>query len=148
MSLEEDIGYIKRSIEEIDRFKRMKEEEDLEMLKSIDDSLKAAMEALGKDLRDYLREAKEEMPEPIQQTTTAKKEGITDIFAQPFKGLGELFGALIPVGRPKGKKITKKALALAAQKLEDERDKAKGDVKVTCFKLYDYFKKAHGMMAW
>ncbi len=134
--------------EEIDKFKRMKEEEDLEMLKNIDESLTAAMEALGKDLRDYLREANEDMGEPLQEAGKTKKEGVTDVFAQPFKGIGELFGGLIPKGRAKGMKITKKSLALAAAQIKDEREKAKGDVKMTCFKLYDYFKKAHGMLAW
>ncbi len=135
--------------EQIEDYKRMKDEEDLEMLKSIDESLESAMEALGDDLHKYLREAEQEiaLPEP-EQKPIKKPEGVGDIFAETFKGFTEMFGALIPKKRLKGVKITRKVAKVLKQELEDEKNDAKKDVKNWCFKLYDFFKKAHGMLAW
>lgn len=48
-------------IEEIEKYKEFKKKEDFELMKSISESVKAAMESLGKELENYLAEA--EKPE-------------------------------------------------------------------------------------
>jgi hypothetical protein len=58
----------------IDKYREMKEEEDFELMKSISESVKSAMEALGTELENYLREAGEGFGEAKEEQAEAKKE--------------------------------------------------------------------------
>jgi hypothetical protein len=130
--------------EQIEDYKKMKDEEDLEMLKSIDDSLKDAMESLGGDLLKYLREAEEEITIPDEKTEIPKPKGVGDIFAETLKGF-------IPAKRPsikREKKKSKKELRLLSEKDSKERKAAEKIAKGSAFKIYEIFKKAHRMLSW
>tara|TARA_Y100000310_G_scaffold22935_2_gene21906 strand:- start:10191 stop:11618 length:1428 start_codon:yes stop_codon:yes gene_type:complete len=128
---------------EIENYKRMRDQEDFQLLGVIDGSVKAAMEALGDELMRYLKEAGEEFEE--------KKEPIKPVyssspFVSVFKGFAELFTSF--KGNKKVKKLNKKPTqtqifhgALAKQKAEQQ-------VKKKMWETYHHFKKQHGMLNW
>ncbi len=60
--------------EQISNFIRMKEQEDFELLSSIDSSIKSAMDAIGKDLWDFLKKADEVTVSPNQKEQEEVKE--------------------------------------------------------------------------
>jgi hypothetical protein len=114
--------------------------QDLDLLVSIDKSLKSAMEALGTDLYTYLKEA-EEMHAAKKEEEPEKKRpiNIMEPFSAVGKGVKEAFGGLIPdIGKitfgGKGKPAGETPNVVAARKL--------------CWLHYNIFKKAHGLLAW
>ncbi len=131
--------------EQIKNFIAMKEKEDLEMLKNIDSSVRATMDAIGDDLEKYLAEAenlevKEEKPKP------AKQPSLLDPFISIGKGFGETFGALVPV--LKQEKGPKKPTKADKEKEKSEQGKAENQAKKDCWQNYKNFKKVHGMITW
>ena len=91
----------------------MKEEEDMHMLSMIDESIKASMEALGDELKQYLKEAGESFPEDEQQKQAEKKPSNSPLepFTGIFGGVKEIFtaiGGVKPAGG--GKQSLKKRL--------------------------------------
>ena len=129
--------------EEIENYKKMREEEDLDLIASIDASLKAAMDELGDDFKKYLAERGEifKEDEPQKKGEEPKKENVLSPFVGIVKGFGELFGykpgRKSTVGKPKKE-----------EDLSGERAKAKGELIVQEYIIYKNFKKANGMIAW
>ncbi len=119
--------------EDIENYKAMRAAEDLELLSTVDASVKAAMEALGDDLRAYLKEAGETLP-------GLKKEEVKEA-PQP-----RLFGLLSPKrpARPTKPKPKKKD----PFKAKTEKDNALKSVKPLMWISYKNFKKAHSMVTW
>src|SRR3989344_4888154 len=60
---------------EIENYKKMREQEDFQLLGVIDGSVKAALEALGDELMRYLKEAGEEFEEKKEEKKPAKRSG-------------------------------------------------------------------------
>jgi len=128
--------------EQMDNYVKMKEAEDLELLKSIDGSVKAAMEALGEELEDYLKEAGEKVDFTKDlQKNSAKNEVIKalDPFTSVFKGVGELFGSF-GVGKKKG--------TISKVQLGNEIAMAEKSSTGAIWQTYKNFKKKEGMIAW
>ena len=131
--------------EEIENYKKMREQEDFQLLGIIDSSVKAAMESLGDELMRYLREAGEDIgPKPAQQTEI-KKSSFISPYASVFRGFSELFGkAKTPKKQPRPKKPSKTDL----MKLSLARSKAETETKATAWTIFHHFKKHHGMLNW
>jgi hypothetical protein len=137
--------------EELDNYIKMREEETLDMLGDIDKSLKEAIDALGDELRNYLREAGEKFPEDIKKEEKAKRaekkrleqmKGAADPFISVLRGFKEIFGALLPTIKRKEKgKPSPWALG-------KERAKATSAMRVPLWNCYKNFKKAHKMITW
>ncbi|MFC1753026.1 hypothetical protein ACFL96_06485, partial [Thermoproteota archaeon] len=53
--------------EQIENYKKLREEESMELLSSMDEGVKATMESLGEEMKDYLREAGEKFPEDLKK---------------------------------------------------------------------------------
>ena len=129
--------------EQIEKYKKLKEQQDFQLLGVIDGSVKAALESLGDELMRYLKEAGEQFVEFKDQPK--KKVRSSDPFISLFEGFGEMFTSFKgPKGATKPKKpnrtdIMKKAFA--------ERDAA-DSVKNTMCGLYHNFKKNHDMLSW
>jgi hypothetical protein len=121
---------------EIDNYIKMKQDEEISLLKSIDESVKAAMEALGEDLETYLKEAGEAEPFEKQGLKDKAKKAV-DPFTSIFGGFTDSFSALSG-----GKSGPNKAL------LQNEEKIAKGNGKRSLWQVYKNFKKSHGMLAW
>ena len=124
--------------EEIANYIKMKDEEDLELIKSIDSSLRAAMDALGDDLKNYLSEAREMHVHEKKEKPPEKRPGIFEPFSEIGKGFKESFTAFLP--KKKGEKVDKARIA-------KERETAKECMR-DLWQTYKNFKKAHRIIAW
>lgn len=139
--------------DQIEEYKKKLEEEDLEIISSIDET----MAALGDELKDYLREAgekfgkeeKEEIDErnflakilfPKKKKEKTEKNESASVL-EPFTALVEGFGELVSFIKLPGKKEGK-------EKKESEKEKAKKEAKKLIDVVYTVMKKSHGMMAW
>ena len=117
--------------EQIQNYLEAKKKQDFELMKSISESVKAAMESLGEELENYLLEA-EKPPVGIKES---KKPGFVEMFKAEFLG---------PKKEAKKKK-PKKIPGLAAKADEAKAIKTAKDDLFLCFKN---FKKGHGMIMW
>ncbi len=141
---------------EIAMYKKMKDNEDLELLTMVDDQLKSAMELLGDDLMKYIKEAEgklsseEDAAKSEAPTRKEKLEPITsdqDVFGpivNIFKGFVEIGGLFVPSAF---KSQPKKKDGLA----EPSSSARKAAIKTSIFviwNVYKNYKKANGMLAW
>src|SRR3989338_6748225 len=124
---------------EIENYKRMKEQEDFQLLGIIDGSVKAAMESLGDELMRYLREAGEDIGEKAQKSEE-KKSSFASPYTSVLKGFSELFGK----GRPKKQPRPKRKSKTDIMRKNIDRDKAENEVKAAAWIIYHNFKKYHG----
>jgi len=118
--------------EDIENYKAMKAQEDFALLSTVDGSVQAAMEALGDDLMNYLKEAGENIPgkEPEKKKEVPKPR---------------LFGLLSPKRSVVKKPVKPKK---DMYKIKNEKAAAKKSVKGLMWISYKNFKKSHGMVAW
>lgn len=125
---------------QLEQYRVKKEEEDLELIRSVEESV----ESLGDELKKYLKEAGElEGKKEEAKKEAGMTEGIFEPFVNIFKGFGEVFGGLVPE-----KKFSAGGKKLTQFELEQEKNAAKGIVTANVYTLYDVFKKAHGMLSW
>ncbi len=135
------------TLEQVENFIRMKEKEDIDLLKNIDSSIKQTLDAIGDDLEEYLKEAGEEMEPKEEKTKEPVKPSVFEPFEAIGKGFKDLFGSFVPLTLKtefKAKKPTKADLA----KWETEKKKASGEAKKMLWSNYKIFKKAHRMLTW
>ena len=132
--------------EQIEAYRRYREEEAFEVLTSIDSSLKEAMDALGDSMKDYLREAGEKMEE--EEKPKEKKirgESALSPFLSIFEGFGEILSAFTGgIGSVKGGGKSKED----AFKEETQKEEAIKDVQSKLAKTYENYKRAHSMLMW
>jgi hypothetical protein len=138
--------------EDIQNYRRMRDDESMEMLGAMDESVRSAIEALGDELKAYLREAGEKLPEDLRKEEDAKKEaekkakqkppGALDPFISIFGGFKDIFTAMAPGvgGKYKPDKTD--------WEIKKEADKAAGTANTVLWQTYKNFKKAHGMISW
>ncbi|VVB80816.1 Uncharacterised protein [uncultured archaeon] len=117
--------------QQISNYIAMKNREDMELLASIDSSLRSAMEALGTDLMEYLKEA-EKGKKPEEEKVEKTPFGLMEPFAAIGKGMTEMFGVIMP----------KKGKAAGPDEVPEEA------ARKLCWTHYNIFKKAHGLLAW
>ena len=99
--------------QQIKSYIKMRKEESFQMLSMIDESVKAAMEALGDELQQYLKEAGEETfishkDEEKEKDILKKKKGSMNVFepfTSLFSGLTNVFN-FIPGTTGKSEKVT------------------------------------------
>lgn len=145
--------------EEIDKFLRVKREENFQMISSFDNSIKESLDALGDDLQNYLDEIQKEKDEKKEDSKKREKEKnkknpvleFLGPFGNVFLGFGELFSALIPVKKNNDnsiKDIFSNKKEEDKKKDEDKKKSVSKSVDVALSKTYDIFKKSHGMLSW
>ncbi|MBN2052699.1 hypothetical protein JW756_04300 [Candidatus Woesearchaeota archaeon] len=135
---------------QIEAYKKMKKEEDMMLLGMVDESVKAAMDALGEDLEKYLYEAGEkEFEEKRKAKEAAEKKkkrqgdmslgaGMFEPFLAVFQGFGEMFSLFAPT-------------ELFGKKKEKTKGDPKGAAKAASaemYQMYKNYKKAHAMLSW
>ncbi|MBI4141560.1 hypothetical protein HY484_01390 [Candidatus Woesearchaeota archaeon] len=151
---------------QIDNYLKMKDLEDLELLSSIDQSLKDAMDSMGTDLMKYLHKAysgleeeREKQVADIMQKTglsldeaqkvlhikAHEKPKQPSIF-QPFFDIGEGFRDMATIFKPA--KGAKKPAKADLMRLEGEKKKAEGEARSILWQHYKNFKKANAMITW
>lgn len=135
--------------DQIDKYVKMRRQEDIELLSAIDGSVKAALESLGQELEDYLNEAGEGVIFEKEQKEQKIKDRLRDKdpFVSLLYGFKEMFYDSFknPLGTAKkkdGKPIVNPVI------MESETAVAKGNASKVCWSVYKNFKKSHGMLAW
>jgi len=126
---------------DIANYKKFKEMEDIELLGVVDASVKAAMEALGDELRTYLSEAGE-----FEKAFEKKPEAMPSMigpFTSVAKGFGELFGAFRP-----HKPVMAVKKKMSKYFVEQEIKNCKTDLSYKTWTTYKNYKKAHKMVTW
>lgn len=131
--------------EEIDNYKRMRQQEDFQLLGIIDASVKAAMESLGDELMRYLKEAGEELGPKIEAKPEGKTSSIFSPYTSVFKGFAELFGV---AKKAKQQARPKKPSQTDIMKMAAAKTAAETAVKGAGWTIYHHFKKHHGMLNW
>lgn len=124
--------------DQIAKYKAMKEKEDMELMVTVDESLKVAMDSLGEELEKYLKEAGEKFDKK-EDSEPKKPKGD---FAQIFEGFAGLF---------KKEKEKPGAHAEHEHLLQTNtliEKKTKDHLKMTMWEAYKNYKKTHGMLAW
>ena len=124
--------------EQVENYKKLKEQETLMLMGDVSSSVQQAMEALGKELDFYLEEARgdkskekeEEKEEPEQKT-----------FAEKF--LGDFY-----TPKKVKKEIKKGAKGSNEEAAAAKADKIVGHATFHAFNIYKNFKKSHGMTQW
>ena len=130
---------------QIENYKRMREQEDFQLLGVIDASVKAAMEALGDELMRYLQEAGEEMEKSDEDKRVAiKAKSLAKPYVSIFKGFAELFGKKKTEEQKKSAKPKKTDVF----QLDLARSKAEKEEKSGMWEIYHNFKKHHNMLNW
>jgi hypothetical protein len=141
---------------ELESYKRLRQQEDMILLGFADESVKAAMEALGEDLEKYLAEAGEkEFEEKKKEKEAAEKkkkeedmkksQNMLEPFTSVFSGFKELGGALFgPMGGTDEGKKSKLSDEEEAAVKKDQAKSASGQI----FNVYKNFKKSHGLLSW
>lgn len=125
---------------QIEAFKKMKDEEDFELIRSIDDSLRAAMDALKEDLDRYLSEAERLHKEKEEKKPEPKKLDLFEPFKEIGKGFTETFTSILPQ--------RKKKEGPTDAELENEKKVAKSGASKELWQTYKNFKKAHRLLSW
>ncbi|MCX6709777.1 MAG: hypothetical protein NTV63_02365 [Candidatus Woesearchaeota archaeon] len=134
-------GYIWTK-EQIEAYKKYRNDEVFEVLGSIDNSLKEAMDALGDSMKEYLEESGEIFEKQEKPEKKEKEDSIIEPFLSIFRGFGEIISSF--AGSP-GEKSEKKV-----NKFEDDAQKSKAAEIVfnSLWTTYQNYKKAHSLMAW
>ena len=117
----------------LEKYRKYKEDEDIELLKSVD----ASVEALADDLRDYLNEA----GEMIEKEGRPKEpeEGLIKGMMGPFSDALSGFKDLFSFGR--------KSRQTAFDETQ-ESGAAENLIKVHTYLVYDVFKKSQKFLSW
>jgi hypothetical protein len=128
----------------IENYVKMRQSDDIELIASIDGSVKAAMESLGDELERYLREAGEDIRFNKQEEEQKKPKGPS--LLEPFAAVGKGFGDI-------GKLFIKSPLsAFKSDRMsypdEVEQKIAGDDAQASIWQTYKNFKKMVRMLAW
>lgn len=138
--------------EEIENFKSFRRKEGFELLSILDESIKAAMDAMGDDLEKYIAEAEGTYKKEDSNTILAKGkkikkprgESIFSPFLAIFQGLAEMGSAVIPLGSIIPSKKDKSLSGPSSSAKKEAMDVA----LVNAWLTYKNYKKAHRLITW
>jgi hypothetical protein len=144
-------GYIWTD-DQIKNYINMKEEEDMQLLGSVNESIKEAMDSLGDELKNYLQEGGEMFKEDKKEAE--KKENAVTVTvksaAEPFLNI---FGGLKEITSPLTDSLPKLKKETKAKKGNDVQDDIeinaiRRELKRSIYQTYKNYKKMHGMLTW
>jgi len=120
---------------QIESYLKMKEDQDMELLKSVSESVKTAMDALGGELERYLEQAGEAVKKE-EKKESSKSPSFLKRFRAEF------------IGPPKPESSKKKPEKISPLTISKEKSAAKKELKATLFFTFKNYKKAHNMVMW
>ena len=134
------------SKEQVENYKTLKEKETFILMGEVSSSIQEAMNSLGKEFEDYLAEARKNagVVEPGKEKPKEEKKEEKRKRSLAEKFLGDFY-------TPKDRSAKEKPLKMSKKLLEEiagAKGKAKGHAIFNCWVTYQYFKKAHRMIAW
>jgi len=141
-------GYV-WSDEQIKKYKKYKEEEDLELLGLADQKVQSAIDMLGDTFKKYLAECGENIT-TTEDETPKKKKPKQDSILTPFLGIFKAFGDFGSAAFPSNKDIEKfKAPQIDPNSINPQAcSVAKDRLKFAIYSMYKNYKKAHKMLSW
>jgi len=125
--------------EELENYKKMKEDETKELMGDVSASVKEAMESLGEELEHYLEEAKGEVKK--DESSAGKSTEQKTLFERMF---GDFYTPQKKIGSKKSSK--RRNPAEVAEAIKNFR-KVPG-ARAIAWNTYHNFKKSHRMIAW
>ncbi|MFC2134090.1 hypothetical protein ACFLTH_05685 [Bacteroidota bacterium] len=138
------------SEKDINNYKKYRREEGMRLFSVIDESVKAAMDALGDEMEQYLEEAGEPIEraeEPKGETKKKRRKaswGILEPFIAVIKGVGELAGALVPMPSMGGSEKSKGP----KEPTKAARESAAKTARTNMWLTYKNYKKSRRMITW
>lgn len=151
--------------DDIEAYKKMRREEDVEMLRSINEHISGAMDYLGKEFEQYLEEAGEEhaLEKKEAREKKAKEEadaadevhkdhnkfnkfGILAPFLEMGSGIGEMFGGMLSLSQQK--KVKPDSAADPQKRDAGKLEKAAGGASMEAALAYNIYKKTHQFLNW
>ncbi len=136
--------------EQVQAYKKFRMDDNLELLSSIDDSIKSAIDSLGDELKNYLKEAGEKFETAAPPEEKKKKED-TMTFTQavePFTGVFFGFVDIFKGFGIGGFDFSGDKKNAEEQKYKDDNDKkgAEGIAKGQTWLMYKNYKKGHKLL--
>lgn len=136
--------------QQINNYKNMRMEEDFELLSTIDESLKEALDSLGEELKAYLMSEGERFPErPTQKHDEHPHQpGMLDPFISVFTGISSIaegfgkLGGVFPQKKEEGVKD------IDGEEYHVAKQWAKNHVKKSMWLTWKNFKKTNNMLQW
>lgn len=140
--------------ETLKKYKQYRQEDDFELLATINKSIADAMSMFKDDLKDYLSELGEVFPEeakkeeaPVQKPAFNLWEPFHALFGAFFEPVRLLFSGLAQLFGMEGKLPTF-TFPKKEPDTEEEKKKAQDALLTPLWKCVEIFKKTHGMLAW
>ncbi len=131
--------------EMVNKYKQYRQEEDFELLGTINKSIAEAMDIFREDLKDYLTDLGEEFPEGKKEEPKPITKPAFSVF-QPFRDLAAGFDELVGYMPGEKKSSSPSKRDILAQ--EDEKKKVQEALFTPLWKSIEFYKKSHGMLAW
>ncbi|MAG47228.1 hypothetical protein CL617_01365 [archaeon] len=128
--------------EQINKYKKQKDDEDMELIASVYES----MDSLKEDLKKYLEEEGEKWHSEDEKKEEEKKNSLLSFFPDMYDNFSSIFKGFKEIFTPNIKSETQKQQA--HWKFKDEEAEAKSNAEIGLWILYDVFKKAHRMFTW
>lgn len=137
------------TMEQIQAYKNMRDYEDLELLSLVDEQLRAAMEMLGDDLDNYIKEAEGTIKEEKKVSSGKPKltpirsdDSVFEPFVSVFKGFFDMGKLFLPANF-KGVSAPKSA-GPDPNMIKSAIKGANGAM----WQVYNNYKKSHGLLSW
>ncbi|MGM5481459.1 MAG: hypothetical protein ACQESE_03535 [Nanobdellota archaeon] len=149
---------------DIDAYRKMRDRQDIDMLKALDEHISGAFDYLGEEFEEYLAEAHEEFTTEKKSENEKKKEkeaeDARELFKQknkyrkwgplePFlsmgEGLEELAKSFFSASKADKKKMEKEEPKTGDDK---KKGKAGGKAAKDMGILYTVYKKSHQLLSW
>jgi len=127
--------------DQVDKYRQMRNQQDIDIIASVDKNLKSALDQLEGDIAKYLEEAERGGKEEEPKKEEKKKLDLLEPFTALASGIKESFGSLIP-------EMPKSGGGKGKDSLDGEYRSATSGAKAMCFLHYNIFKKAHGLLSW
>lgn len=128
--------------EQLNNYRKLKDREAMLLMGDVSDTVHKAMESLGKELYQYLAEAKGEKYQPEEEKKAEPKK---KTFMERF--LGDFYTPK-SVNAKKGPTKSRKQAREEKEKLDEALKKLSGGARKIAWNTYNNFKKAHGFAAW
>jgi hypothetical protein len=142
--------------ENIDAYRKLKEDEEMDLLQSIDYTLKDEADLLGNDLKEILNEVRDNLGKTLYPDKKSgddakenKPENMGKVFSSVFDGLSELFVDPFFGKKAKSVRPPKKAdLFKYNTDFKKFQTVAEKEAKNVAWQCYKNYKKAHRMITW
>ena len=140
------------SKKEIENYKKLREQESLEIISKMNLGITESLNAMGDELRKYLEEAggesfQEKKEEDKKEEDKPPQSNPLEPFTEIYSGLKEMFGALSPVNFSELIKGDKEEREKAAKKQKAIQG-AEGEMAFKIWQTYKNFKKSHRLVTW